>query len=208
MKLPPVSGLNWKSWANALTRALEFIFTDKEPLFGGWRDMVSPFSTAKTVGTNDPAFTDMGNGIYALKFIASDRVFVYYHVDHDYKVGSKAYPHVHWCMDATPTASETVTWRISYVQAKGHSQGESLTAATTSFDVTYTCTGSEVAGEHIISECSDAQAFELCETDGLVLVEYKLFSETATPNIYGLMGDLHYQVDKHATPQKSPDFMA
>lgn len=175
---------------------------------GGWKDLVNSFSTARGNGTTEPVWTNMGNGIYNMRFTAGDELFTTYHIPHDYKAGTKAYPHIHWICDIGMTVGDTVTWRIQYVQAKGHQQAESLTAATTLFDVVYTADGTEVAGEHIVTECSEAQAFVLGEVDGLVCMGIELFSTTVTGNekIFGIMADLHYMSDGRDTNEKAPSF--
>ena len=90
--------------------------------------------------------------------------------------------------------------------AKGHQQSQSLTAAETAFDMTYTATGTEVAGEHIILECSDLQAFDLIEPDTIITARVQLISENVAGLIYGIMCDLHYETDRHSTLNKAPDF--
>lgn len=171
-----------------------------------WKDLVAPFSSAKGNGTTEPTWADMGNGIYAYKFTAGDELFVVYHSLHDYKRGTDAYPHVHFLVDATMTVGQQITWTVSYVIAKGHAQGGSLTAATTSFAMVYTATGTEVAGDHIVLECSEAQAFDLIEPDAIVMCSYEMTSENVTGNIFGIQGDLHYQADRDGTVNKAPDF--
>lgn len=172
----------------------------------GWNDNVQWFSAARGRGTSEPAWSDMGNGHYAYNFTTGDELFVHFHVLHDYKRGTNAYPHIHFVVDQAMTAGQQVTWRFGYVIAKGHQQGESLTAAETVFDMTYTATGAEIAGEHIILECSDLQAFDLIEPDAVAAARVELISENATGKIFGLMCDLHYQTDRHSTLNKAPDF--
>ena len=72
--------------------------------------------------------------------------------------------------------------------------------------MTYTYTGTEVAGEHIVLECSDAQAFDLIEPDTVILGRVELVSETVSGSIYGIECDLHYQSNRETTPNKSPNF--
>ena len=183
------------------------------PLFpidevSGWRDNIQPFSSAKAGGPNDPTWADMGNGQHAFRFTAGDELFVAVHVDHDYQVGSKAYPHIHFCVDQTMTLGQQITWSFNYVLARGHSQGDSLTAAETTLLLVYTATGNEVAGEHIILEVSDGQSFVLIEPDTVLLARVKVDSENVLGNIFGIMGDLHYQSDKTVTKNKTPPFFA
>lgn len=172
----------------------------------GWTDLIQWFSAAKGSGTVEPVWSDMGNGHYGYVFTAGDELFVHYHVLHDYKRGTNAYPHIHFLVDQVMNVGEQITWRFGYVIAKGHSQGESLTSVETVFDMTYTATGSEIAGEHIILECSDLQAFDLIEPDTVITARIDLVSENVTGRVFGIMCDLHYQTDRYSTLNKAPDF--
>lgn len=172
----------------------------------GWADNRQWFSAARGTGTTEPNWQNMGNGQFAYNFTAGEELFANYHVNHDYAVGSNAYPHIHFLVDSTMTAGQQITWSFNYVIAKGHSQGESLTVPETTITMTYTATGTEVAGEHLILECSDLDAFPLKEPDTIIMSRVRLVSENVTGSIYGLMCDLHYQMDRHATINKAPNF--
>jgi hypothetical protein len=175
----------------------------------GWKDNIQWFSAASGNGTTEPNWQDIGNGLYAYNFTVGEELFVTFHVNHDYALGTKAYPHVHFIVDSTQTAGATVTWRFKYRIARGHSQGDSLTSPTpTNIDMVYTYTGAEVAGEHIVLECSDLQAFDLLEPDTIIMAGCELLAETITGSIYGLCADLHYQSDREVTLNKAPDFNA
>jgi len=171
-----------------------------------WKDLIAEFIPARGGAINEPAWSDIGNGIVMSTWSENKELPVAYHVNHDYALGTDAYPHIHFmCADAQ-SAGAQVTWRFSYVVARGHSQGDSLTAATTDIDMTYTFTGSEVPGEHIVLECNDAQAFDLLEPDTVVLAQVTLLSENVAGAIYGIQADLHYQANVEGTISKSPDF--
>ena len=172
----------------------------------GWTDNVQMFSAARGNGTTEPSWRDIGNGHYAHNFTVGEELFVYFHVLHDYKVGTNAYPHIHFFVDDVMTAGQQITWRFGYVIAKGHSQGESLSAAESVIDLVYTATGLEVAGEHIVLECSDAQAFDLIEPDSIVSARVQLLSENVAGRVYGVMCDMHYMTDRHSTKNKAPNF--
>ena len=171
-----------------------------------WKDLIAEFIPARGGAINEPAWADIGNGIVMSAWAAGEELPVAYHVNHDYALGTDAYPHIHFMCADSQGAGAQVTWRFSYVIARGHSQGDSLTAATTDIDMTYTYTGSEVPGEHIVLECNNAQAFDLLEPDTVVLAQVILLSENVTGVIYGIQADLHYQADVEGTISKSPDF--
>jgi hypothetical protein len=172
----------------------------------GWKDNIQWFSAAQGNGTSEPTWRNMGNGQFSYEFTVGEELFVVFHVNHDYALNTNAYPHIHFLTDSTQTVGSQITWRFAYVIAKGHSQGQSLTASETIIDMTYTYTGSELAGEHIVLECSDAQAFDLIEPDTIIMARCQLLSENVSGRIYGLCADLHYQADRNVTISKSPDF--
>ena len=174
----------------------------------GWKDNIQDFSSAKGNGTTEPTWWDIGNGQYAYRFTVGDELFVKFHVTHDYKVGTNAYPHVHFLVTQTMTAGQQITWSFNYVIARGHQQGDSLTGAESTVTATYTATGNEIAGEHIILEVSDEDAFSLIEPDTIIMMRVRLDSENVAGDIFGLLCDLHYQVDRIATLNKEPDFYA
>ncbi len=174
----------------------------------GWKDLVSPFIAGARGGViSEPSWDDIGNGIIMTHWVAGDELPVAFHVDHDYALETPAFPHVHFFAKDAQAQSATITWRFSYVIAKGHSQGESLTGVATDIDFTYTYTGSEVAGEHIIVECADIDAFVLIEPDTVILAQVTLLSENLAGDIVGIMADLHYQSDRETTPFKEPNFL-
>ena len=172
----------------------------------GWNDNIQVFASAKGRGTSEPVWEDMGNGQFNFLFTVGDELFLTYHVQHDYKLGSDAYPHIHFLVTDALSAGQQITWRFAYVLARGHSQGESLTVAETVINMTYTATGAEIAGEHIVLECEDIDAFDLLEPDTLVCARVELISENVTGDIFGIMADLHYQTDRHSTLNKAPNF--
>lgn len=173
----------------------------------GWNDLIQPFSSARGRGTTEPRWRDIGNGQYLFEFTVGEELFVQFHVPHSYCYGTNAYPHIHFMVDQAMTVGQQVTWRFAYTIAKGHQQGQSLTGAETIIDLTYTADGTEVAGEHLIVECSDIQAFDLIEPDTLILARVELLSENVTGLIFGIMSDLHYQSKNDNTPNKFPPFV-
>ena len=173
----------------------------------GWKDLIQSFAASKVNGTSPPTWKEMGtSGLSAYQFDPTEEVFVFFHITHSYALGTDAYPHVHFLCADVQTAGNTVTWRFAYNIAKGHSQGQSLTGTPTNIDFTYTYTGTEIAGEHIVAECSDIQAFDLLEPDTIIYAKVSLLSATATGDIFGLCSDLHYQSITETTLNKTPAF--
>lgn len=172
----------------------------------GWRDLVAPFSTTSPGGAS-PTLVTMPNGTRLYRFAVGDSVHASYHVDHDYAEGTGAYHHIHRFPETAMPAGTTVTWKIYYITAKGHAQGESLLGTRNSFDITYTSpVGGTIAGNHIVTEASDAQAYSLKEPDTVVLAEIQLLSKTYAGNVAGIQADLHYLSDREVTVSKKPNF--
>jgi hypothetical protein len=156
---------------------------------------------------NPDAFLVLGDTNSCLCAIAAKkRKIPIFHINHDYKLGSKIYPHIHWCPMSYSTGN--VKWTIEYVVAKGHNQNESLIGVTTSFSLI--AAGKGLIGEHMVTECSEEQAFVVDEPDTLVRLRVYRDSTNAQDTFYGsvmgLMVDFHFQSDRETTPQKSPDF--
>lgn len=172
----------------------------------GWRDLVAPF-TSTSPGGAAPTLTTMTNGVRLYRFGVGDSVHASYHVDHDYAPNTTAYHHIHWFPEAAMAEGESVTWRVSYVVAKGHDQGGNMLAARTDIDMTYTApVGGTAAGTHIVTEASDLQAYSLEEPDTVILAEVELLSKTFGGNVAGIQADLHYLSDREVTKNKAPDF--
>jgi len=168
----------------------------------GWDDIVAFFVDANGKGIAEPKFEDIGNGSFGMNFTAGDSLMVNFHIPHLWKVGSDAFLHVHWFNAGAMTAGDAVTWEMSYVIAKGHAQGESMTVARTVISHTYIADGTEIAGEHIVSE--SVTAVDLKEADSIMMVEVKMVSSTGAGKIYGITSDIHYETDGNRTTNRAP----
>lgn len=175
----------------------------------GWKDNIVPLNAGNTGNPeNAPLFADSGNGIWGYCFADYYPNFAYcdFHINHDYKLGSKIYPHIHWMPMSYSTGN--VKWKFEYIKAKGHQQGESLTGTLTSFNIIGT--GKGLKGEHMVTECSDDQAFIVDEPDTIVRVKISRLGGDPEDTFYGavmcLMVDFHYQSETETTPNKAPNF--
>jgi len=216
LEAPPNSNTTfdivWRQWLN---RVYERV---KGPL---WEDMLSPIAGSTSGGTK-PTFSSFGPDSLTeqYQFNRGESIYVGFHVLHNTKPGSLFYPHVHWSTDGTAAtlgSSDIVEWEINYSVAKGHQQ-ENFPAASQILiqqSVYNSVTGSgpsPTAWHHYITEASDAQAFEAPEVDSLILMEIKrgstndTYSNSANGHVFGLYVDIHYQIDRFGTPQKSPNF--
>lgn len=175
----------------------------------GWEDLTADLSAGKAVGANAPTWATFRSGISAYSFHQNtmNEMWITFHVKHDYKVGSNGYLHIHWAPNTTSTG--TVRWGFEYSVARGHDQ-EAFPAPTTVY-VNHTIATNKQY-QHIITEISDVQAFDLLETDSLVLC--RIFrdagnaADTFPDPVFGLTADIHYQADKQFTPNKSPPFFS
>ena len=174
----------------------------------GWRDLTSPITDAGVPGIRAPARVAFGPThtpqYEQFSFAVLDYVFCEpFHVNHDVKPGGLAYIHVHWSTDGTST--NTVKWELSIMRALGHNQENFLAP------IVKTVEGAAhgTAWRHMISEVSIVDALTLTEPDELLLVTLTRITNEGVENpdaVFGLMVDLHYEVDRLSTPNKSPNF--
>jgi hypothetical protein len=185
----------------------------------GWSDMFGGFTSAKLTGSNQPTWTKVtddgagSTGIYAYAFSASalNELWIAFHVNHDYKQGTAFYPHIHWLPSTTNTG--TVRWGIEWSAASR--SGTTLGGAEAFGNTTYTYieqTGSGTALQHQVAEVADPGiTITGAEADMLILA--RVFrdaahaNDTFTGTALGLQLDAHFQIDKHATPNKSSPFI-
>jgi len=175
----------------------------------GWDDITSDLSAGKAVGANAPTWAVFRNGISAYKFhqTTMNELWVTFHIKHDYAEGSDVYPHIHWSPNTTSTG--VVRWGMEYTVAKGHDQ-EAFPATTTIY--LESTISSNKQYQHIVTEATDAQAFDAFQADTLILM--RIFrdagnaADTFPDPVFGLTADIHFQADKDVTPNKSPPFLA
>ncbi len=180
----------------------------------GWKDLVSdPVPHGTT--TKDPAETAIGGSFYrALEFdnavLANEKeVYVAFHINHDYMMGTRVYPHVHWTPGNVTDNTKAVRWGFQYAVAKGHQQQAWSTTGTTAY-VTQSATST--AYMHQVAELSDADAIPATslEPDSVILM--RIFrnssdaADTLTGSAWVVTVDCHYLADRHATPNKAPGF--
>jgi len=122
----------------------------------GWDDYLADGNSIGTHPTsNPPTFEQIGaTGIYAHNFDVNDQGWFTIHILHNYKAGSKVYPHVHWSHNGVGNG-EDVHWELSYSPAKGYDQ--QAFPALTSFEIVATPHATTMM--HQINEASLAQAF-------------------------------------------------
>lgn len=172
----------------------------------GWKDLVSPLDIYGVPTPNLPERLPFGpSGLRReLMFEVGDYAFVQaFHVNHDVKVGGKAYVHVHWSTDGVDTA--LVRWEFQISRALGHNQA--YFGAETSYFVQQA--GHVGAWRHMIAEVDIADALTLTEPDELLLVTLRRVTNGAVDNadqVFALTVDFHYESDRDTTPNKAPAF--
>lgn len=171
----------------------------------GWSDMIMNFSYPGTGGAAPSEVADP-DGFRTLSFGSNDEISQYHHVNHNFKPNTNAYPHVHWVPATAMSVGETVVWEVAYKRARGHDQNESFFGGVTTFTITYTASEARVAGNHVVSECSDLQAFDLLEPDTLIGVKIKRLAGTYSGAVYAYFADLHHESDREVTLNKAPSF--
>lgn len=174
----------------------------------GWKDNVGVLQPNNYSSETSPLYMDIGNGTWMNCFsdISNKSAFIDLHINHDYKIGSKVYPHIHWIPLSTSTG--TVKWDVEYIIAKGHQQSEILTGALTK--VSLTQNGKGLIGEHFIAEFNDSQAFTVPEPDTIVRMKITRDAESSIDTFYGLVAafivDIHYESDHNSTIGRLPNF--
>ena len=124
----------------------------------GWKDLrMSVVGSAAGGGTPTlAAFGPTGN-IKQTSFGIGDSVYLAGHVDHDIKLGSTMYIHVHWSTNGTST--NNVKWQVSYITAERENQ--QAFSADTIIALEEAATGT--AWSHMVTE--DLVGFHVLDVD-------------------------------------------
>lgn len=186
------------------------IYCENENQYG-WRDLFSQIEPRG--GTNSPTWTIFRNGIYAYAFTNTKmtEAFTSFHLDHDYALNTKVYPHIHFSVSSS-TLSGTVRWGFEFTFAKGHAQASgSIFPASTIIYVDTVITGSTDQYKHFIAEVSDINAIQSINLEPDTLILCRVFRDITVPgnyagNVFGFQVDLHYQVGRLFTKNKKPQF--
>ena len=180
----------------------------------GWRDNIAPFVVKSTSGGSNPSWGTLWSGFEGLVFSSTimNQVWVDFHIDHDYALGTTLYPHVHWM--PTTTGTGVVRWGIEYSVAKGHQQGaSSIFPASTTVYVEQTISANS-QWMHFIAEVSDANVIPATNVEPDSVVKVRIFrdaahaNDTYTGTVHAWQADLHYRSNRFATLNKAPNFNA
>lgn len=174
----------------------------------GWNDLL--FSgVALGRGSTPPDLEVFRDGLeqYAFNGVATmEEAFLEIHILHDYKIGTKIYPHVHWSHKvASPTGD--VVWQLEYSVAKGHSGG--VFPASTTIELIETA-GAQYT--HQLIEASLAQAIPATNLEADTVILCRIFrdpthaSDTFADDAFLLQIDFHYESDLIMTNEKTSPF--
>lgn len=179
----------------------------------GWRDLIMPFTASEKGAINAPDFIkgqDDGagsTGLWGYGFDASteEELFMVFHLDHDYKLGTNFYPHIHWA--PTNTNTGTVRWGMEWSAAN---RSDHTTFGNSTFTYIDQAASGTQYGHHVAEVADPGIEITFAEPDTLIWV--RVFrdathaNDTYNADALGLTLDAHYQVDRYATPNKAPDF--
>jgi len=184
----------------------------------GWSDMIMPFLSASAgPAVSSPGwvkFRDNGagsTGVYVRGFddTIQEELFINFHINHDYKRGTNWYPHIHW--SPMTAGVGVVRWGMEWTYAVRNDITPAAFPTTAFTYIEQAASGTPYA--HQIAEIPDPGiTLPNCEPDTLVIV--RVFrdaghvNDTYVGDAIGLFLDAHYQVDRHATNNRAPDFYA
>lgn len=171
-----------------------------------WKDNVAHFAWAKVAWVNLPTWEAWNGWVFGYTFSAGtmEEIFLTYHINHDYKVGTDVFPHVHWVPSSTDTW--VVRWWFEWTCARGHSQEPFSATSTVYIEQASTWT----INMHQIAESLVGITLPNAEPD--MLVNVRVFrdathvNDTYTDKAFAFMADLHYQANVEWTPNKAPNF--
>jgi hypothetical protein len=178
----------------------------------GWRDIPIPIETDAT-SPNAPVWAAFRGGQKKRSFAPAeltefDSVL---HVNHDYKLGTPIYLHVHWT--PSDTSVGVVRWGFEFSVAKGHQQ-QGFPSTTTVY-VEQATLGAAFANAdraHMVAEVDAANVVPATHLEPDTCITLRIFrdgghvNDTYTMPVFGLVADAHYEADRQATPNRAPNF--
>lgn len=174
-----------------------------------WKDNVSVFVEKAYGGGGNPTFGVYMGNFQGLLFSSSNmqQVWCDYHILHDYALGTKQYPHVHW-LPITNQAG-VVRWGFEYMAAKGHQQQIFTNPVTVYVEQAVTANS---LGMHMVAEVSEVDAIPATNLEPDAFVKIRVFRDAAHANdtypaqVHAWCCDLHYQIARIGTINKAPNF--
>ena len=189
-----------------------------------WKDIIGLYSE-DTSGPTRPAKAAFKAPVDAFAYSVGDAAEYYFHIPHDYAVGTDLYLHAHWGHNGT-SISGNMVWAITATVAKRTATapfstfGTNVVTALNSNTITGTMDITNYPQYcHVVEEIqlssSTPSASQIdtadVEVDGLILIH---ISPSTIPTIGGgtpnepylFNLDIHYQADIEGTKNKDPNF--
>lgn len=175
----------------------------------GFNDYLNSGLNLPRIGALAPTLKTYQGNIYQLAFTGVTTVnetFANIHILHDYKTGTKIYPHIHWS-HITGSPSGDVKWNIEYSVSKGHSGGTFPAATTVSV--------TETAGAqytHQIAEVSEGDAIDATNLEPDSVIQFRVYrdpgdgADTFANDAFLLYFDCHVESDRILTNEKVSPF--
>jgi hypothetical protein len=179
----------------------------------GWKDYTTAFSSQRVPAQNAPTWAPFNPGAWPEGVVVEELSFAvgnylpleHFHINHDVAPGGVALFHCHWTTNSTNTGN--VKWAFIFTRARGHQQ-EAFSTPTVVY-VEQAAVGTPYW--HMTAEINLTDAITLIEPDELIKVVVKRVAASSNENtdtVFGLTADIHYESDRDATPNRSPDFYA
>lgn len=176
----------------------------------GWADIVSELIIRDSALS--PISTPYVGGIYLWQFPADDvrEAFANFHIPHPWRPGTMIYPHMHFT--TASNAAGVVRWAFEYTWARRHdSSGQLKFPASQTIFVEFAIPANS-ANTHFVCEAPQNGGIDGTglEVDSMILMRVYRdgthINDTFPDAVLGITADLHHEVDRHATPRRSPDF--
>jgi hypothetical protein len=175
----------------------------------GWNDYLTSGLQLPKGGANQPTLKEFRDGIYQLAFngtTTAEESWTEFHILHDYEIGTKIYPHIHWSHNIAVPSGD-VAWQIDYSVSKGHSGG--------TFPAPTTISLVETAGAqytHQIIETSEGNAIPSTNLEPDSIIMMRIYrdpadgADTFENDAFLLFIDLHVECDGKLTNEKVSPF--
>lgn len=176
----------------------------------GWNDYLNSGLSLPRTAANAPTVKPFRGNIDQVAFTGTGGVinetWVNIHILHDYRSGTKLYPHIHWSHnDATPSGD--VKWILEYSVSKGHSQG--IFPAATTINLIQTAAAQYT---HQIIEASDGDAIDATNLEPDSVVQFRVYrdptdgADTFENDAFLIYFDCHVESDGKLTNEKIAPF--
>lgn len=180
----------------------------------GWDDLVAPMEIQ--AGSPDaPSLTEWMDHMWLPEFNHTNDLAVLgkFHVNHQYKLGTMMYPHLHFSPN-DDAVSGVVRLVFRYKLARRHDstgQVKFTNAVELALDFTIPLNS---AGTHFVAEVPEGFGIPSTHIEPDMMILMETFRRATHPNdtfdgsIWAMTHDIHYECDRIATPNRAPDFYA